>query len=147
MIITVVWYYILDAVICVATFFIVQKLYKKLPLINWEKTLQTITSKKIRKCIERGYLVLLIFFFLLCVGEIVIPSMKDLPLVVSGKYIEDTGTIFKVINDTIYIRGNERKEIVIGERSTKGFQEGDFVLVHYYPNMERGFVYQIEECE
>ena len=28
MIITVVWYYILDAVICVATFFIVQKLYK-----------------------------------------------------------------------------------------------------------------------
>ena len=114
MIITVVWYYILDAVICVATFFIVQKLYKKLPLINWEKTL---------------------------------PSMKDLPLVVSGKYIEDTGTIFKVTNDTIYIRGNERKEIVIGERSTKGFQEGDFVLVHYYPNMERGFVYQIEECE
>ena len=90
MIITVVWYYILDAVICVATFFIVQKLYKKLPLINWEKTLRTITSKKIRKCIERGYLVLLIFFFLLCVGEIVIPSMKDLPLVVSGKYIEDT---------------------------------------------------------
>ena len=27
MIITVVWYYILDAVICVATFFIVQKLF------------------------------------------------------------------------------------------------------------------------
>lgn len=147
MIITAIWYYILDVVLCVATFSVVRKLYRKQPLINWEKTLRTITSKKIRKGIERGYLVLLIFFFLLCVGEIVIPSIKDLPLVVSGKYLEDKGTIFKVTKDTIYIRGNERKEIVIGDRSTRGFQEGDVVLVHYYPNMERGFVYQIEECE
>lgn len=147
MIITAIWYYILDVVLCMATFSVVRKLYRKQPLINWEKTLRTITSKKIRKGIERGYLVLLIFFFLLCVGEIVIPSIKDLPLVVSGKYLEDKGTIFKVTKDTIYIRGNERKEIVIGDRSTRGFQEGDVVLVHYYPNMERGFVYQIEECE
>ena len=147
MIITAIWYYILDVVLCVAAFSVARKLYKKLPLINWEKTLRTITSKKIRKCIERGYLVLLIFFFLLCVGEIVIPSMKDLPLVVSGKYIEDTGTIFKVTKDSIYIRGHEKKEIVIGEKRMNGFQEGDVVLVHYYPNMERGFVYQIEGCE
>lgn len=72
MVITAVWYYILDIVLCVATFSIIRKLYKKSPIINWEKTLRTITSKKIRKYIEIGYLLILIVFFILCVGEIVI---------------------------------------------------------------------------
>lgn len=37
MVITAVWYYILDIVLCVATFSIIRKLYKKSPIINWEK--------------------------------------------------------------------------------------------------------------
>lgn len=46
MIITAIWYYILDVVLCVAAFSVARKLYKKLPLINWEKTLRTITQRK-----------------------------------------------------------------------------------------------------
>ena len=33
-------------------------------------------------------------------------------------------------------------EIVIGKIRTKGFKEGDNVLVYYYPNMKRGFIIQ-----
>lgn len=69
MIITTVWYYLLDIVLCVATISMIRKLYKKIPIINWEKTLRTITSKKIRKYIELGYLLALVVFFIFCVGE------------------------------------------------------------------------------
>lgn len=147
MVITAVWYYILDIVLCVATFSIIRKLYKKSPIINWEKTLRTITSKKIRKYIEIGYLLILIVFFILCVGEIVIPSIKDLTLIVSGEYAENTGTISRIVKDTVYITDNKGQdmEIVIGKIRTKGFKKGDNVLVYYYPNMKRGFLYHIEE--
>lgn len=146
MAITAIWYYILDIVLCVATFSMIRKLYKKIPIINWEKTLKTITSKKIRKGIETGYLLALIVFFIFCVGEIVIPSMKDLPLIVSGEYAENTGTISRIVQDTVYITDREGRdiEIVIGKIRTNGFHEGDDVLVHYYPNMKRGFLYHIE---
>lgn len=146
MIITAVWYYVLDIVLFVATFFIIQKLYKRIPIINWEKTLRTITSKKVRKYIEIGYLLALIVFFIFCVGEIVIPSIRDLPLIVSGEYAEDTGTISRIIKDTVYITDDEGQdiEIVVGKIRTKGFKEGDDVLVYYYPNMKRGFLYHIE---
>ena len=147
MVITAVWYYILDIVLCVATFFIIRKLYKKTPIINWEKTLRTITSKKIRKYIEIGYLLTLIVFFIFCVGEIVIPSIKDLPLIVSGEHAESTGTISRIVKDTVYITDNDGQdiEIVIGKIRTNGFKEGDDVLVYYYPNMKRGFLYHIEK--
>ena len=146
MIITAVWYYVLDIVLFVATFFIIQKLYKRIPIINWEKTLRTITSKKVRKYIEIGYLLALIVFFIFCVGEIVIPSIRDLPLIVSGKYTEDTGMISRIIKDTVYITDDEGQdiEIVVGKIRTKEFKEGDDVLVYYYPNMKRGFLYHIE---
>lgn len=146
MIITAVWYYVLDIVLFVATFFIIRKLYKRIPIINWEKTLRTITSKKVRKYIEIGYLLALIVFFIFCVGEIVIPSIRDLPLIVSGEYAEDTGTISRIIKDTVYITDDEGQdiEIVVGKIRAKGFKEGDDVLVYYYPNMKRGFLYHIE---
>ena len=146
MIITAVWYYVLDIVLFVATFFIIQKLYKRIPIINWEKTLRTITSKKVRKYIEIGYLLALIVFFIFCVGEIVIPSIRDLPLIVSGEYAEDTGMISRIIKDTVYITDDEGQdiEIVVGKIRTNGFKEGDDVLVYYYPNMKRGFLYHIE---
>ncbi len=146
MIITAVWYYVLDIVLFVATFFIIQKLYKRIPIINWEKTLRTITSKKVRKYIEIGYLLALIVFFIFCVGEIVIPSIRDLPLIVSGEYAEDTGMISRIIKDTVYIIDDDGQdiEIVVGKIRTKEFKEGDDVLVYYYPNMKRGFLYHIE---
>lgn len=146
MIITAVWYYVLDIVLFVATFFIIRKLYKRIPIISWEKTLRTITSKKVRKYIEIGYLLALIVFFIFCVGEIVIPSIRDLPLIVSGEYAEDTGMISRIIKDTVYITDDEGQdiEIVVGKIRTKGFKEGDDVLVYYYPNMKRGFLYHIE---
>lgn len=146
MIITAVWYYVLDIVLFVATFFIIRKLYKRIPIINWEKTLRTITSKKVRKYIEIGYLLALIVFFIFCVGEIVIPSIRDLPLIVSGEYAEDTGMISRIIKDTVYIIDDDGQdiEIVVGKIRTKEFKEGDDVLVYYYPNMKRGFLYHIE---
>ena len=49
MIITAVWYYVLDIVLFVATFFIIRKLYKKIPIINWEKTLMNITVRQSRQ--------------------------------------------------------------------------------------------------
>lgn len=108
--------------------------------------MRTITSKKIRKYIELGYLLALVVFFIFCVGKIVIPSMKDLPLVVSGEYAENTGTISRIVKDIIYITDNEGQEIeiVTGKLRTEGFTEGNHVLVYYYPNMKRGFLYHIE---
>lgn len=92
-------------------------------------------------------MLILIVFFILCVGEIVIPSIKDLPLIVSGEYAENTGTISRIVKDTVYITDNKGQdmEIVIGKIRTKGFKEGDNVLVYYYPNMKRRFLYHIEE--
>ena len=49
MIITAVWYYVLDIVLFVATFFIIRKLYKRIPIINWEKTLMNITVRQSRQ--------------------------------------------------------------------------------------------------
>lgn len=88
----------------------------------------------------------LIVFFILCVGEIVIPSIRDLPLIVSGEYAEDTGMISRIIKDTVYIIDDDGQdiEIVVGKIRTKEFKEGDDVLVYYYPNMKRGFLYHIE---
>lgn len=143
MIITAIWFYIGDIFIFGMLFSILSKLYKKKPVINWERTFRTVKSEKVRKIIEIIYLIVMLIFFFACVKDIVIPSVKDLPIVVTGTYEKERGYIERIVSDTVYIRSEDRDiiDITIRRRLAMGFEEGEKVIVWYYPNMKRGFLF------
>ena len=143
MIITTIWFYIGDIFIFGMLFSILSKLYKKTPVINWETTLRTVKSEKVKKIIEIIYLIVMLIFFFVCFQDIVVPSVKDLPRVVTGTYEKERGYIERIGSRTVYIRSEDRHiiDITIRRREAMEFEEGEEVIVWYYPNMKRGFLF------
>ena len=143
MILTAIWFYIGDIFIFGMLFSILSKLYKKEPVINWETTLRTVKSEKVRKIIEIIYLIVMLIFFFACVHDIVVPSVKDLPRVVTGTCEKERGHIERIVAGNVYIRSEDREriDITVRRREAMEFEEGEEVIVWYYPNMKRGFLF------